>query len=96
MEATTDAVQNLGTLMIVHYSRCRDEGGVSDSQRQLRDRVVSLHGCVLGILEGVARLLERTEEGVELTERVRTVRDAVSSLPQPTENCRRRTSRNGE
>ena len=51
-----------------------------------RTVVVSLHGCVLGILEGVARLLEGAEGGEELSERVRTVRDAVSSLPHPAEN----------
>ena len=86
LDATTDAVQILGTLVFEHYPRWCDEGGVSGSQRQLRDLVVSLHGCVLGILEGVARLVEGTEEGEELNERVRTVRNALSSLPHPTEN----------
>ena len=86
LESTTDAVHLLGTLVFEHYPRWCDEGGVSGRQRQLREDVVSLHGCVLGILEGVARLLEGAEEGEELNERVRTVRDALSSLPRPTEN----------
>ena len=86
LDGTTDALQQLGSLVFEHYPRWCDEGGVSGSQRRLLDLAVSLHGCVLGILEGVARLLEGAEEGEELIERVRTVRDAVSSLPHPAEN----------
>ena len=82
-----DVCHLMEELVFVHYVRCRFEGGVLPSRReQLRDVVVTLHGCILGILEGVARLLENSEEGLELRERVRMVRDAVSSLSHPSEN----------
>ena len=86
LEASSDVMLHLSKLVFIHYPKCCEEGGVLESQRQLRDVVVSLHGCVLAILEAIARLLEGTEYGGELESRVRIVRDAVGSLPHPTEN----------
>ena len=96
--ATADVMQYLSRLVFMLYSSCADEE-VLVSRRQLRKVAVSLHGCILAIIEGVARLLVRTEEGLELDHRVSIVRDAVSSLPRPCENLPPqyvRDSQNGE
>ena len=83
--AKADAMQYLSGLVFMLYSSWAEEE-VLALRRQLREVAVSSHGCILASIEGLARLLVRTEEGLELDHRVSIVRDAVSSLPRPCDN----------
>ena len=53
LDATADATHYLSRQVFLQYPNCAEDGALTSRRRQLREVAVSLHSCILAILESV-------------------------------------------